>query len=117
MARRNASLIYVGIKGHVLAFDRKSGAEAWRTSLPARHKSSISIVNVFSDAEGVFASCAGEIFSLDPRSGAILWHDRLKGLGTGVVIFASAAERSSQTAGIAAAEAARRAAGAVVAAT
>lgn len=116
MARRNASLIYVGIKGHVLAFDRRSGAEVWRTELPARYKSSNAIVSLLSDAEGLFATCAGEVFALDPRSGALLWHDPLKGLGTGVAIFASPSADANQTAAIAAAEAARRAAAAAASA-
>lgn len=117
MARRNSSLIYLGIKGHVMAFDRKSGTEVWRAELPARYKSSNSIVNVFCDAEGLFASCAGEVFALDPRSGSLLWHDRLKGMGTGVAIFASPTESSGQAPAIAAADAARRAAAAAAAAT
>lgn len=115
MARRNVSLIYLGIKGHVLAFDRRSGAEVWRTALPARYKSSNSIVSLLSDAEGLFATCAGEVFALDPRTGALLWHDPLKGLGTGVAIFASQGDGASQSAAIAAAEAARRAAAAAAA--
>lgn len=89
MARAQLSLVYVGIKNHVLAFDRRSGAAAWTTALPAKYKSSGSFVNVVRDTEGLFATCAGELFALDPRSGALLWHEPLKGHGTGLVTLAT----------------------------
>lgn len=117
MARWRTSLLYVGIKHHVFAFDRKTGVEAWRTVLPARYKSSTTAVNVFCDAEGLFASCAGEIFALDPRTGALLWNDPMKGMGTGVAIFASDLGGPAQGAALAAADAARQAAAAAAAAT
>jgi len=89
MARSRASLVYVGIKNHVVAFDRKNGQEVWRTPLPAKYKSSASFVNVVRDADGLFATCGGEVFALDPRNGNLLWHDLLKGLGTGLVTLAT----------------------------
>lgn len=112
MPRWRTSLIFVGIRSHVIAFNRKSGVETWRTQLPARYKSAGAVVNVFCDAEGLFASCSGEIFALDPRTGALLWHDPLKGLGTGVAIFASELGASGQESIVVAAEAARQAAAA-----
>jgi outer membrane protein assembly factor BamB len=89
MARSRASLVFVGVRSHVLAFDRKNGQEVWRTQLPAKYKSSASFVNVVRDADGLFATCAGEVFALDPRNGNLLWHDQLKGLGTGLVTLAT----------------------------
>lgn len=89
MARAQQSLVYVGVKHHVLAFDRKSGAAVWTTALPAKYRSSGGFVNVVRDAEGLFATCAGELFALDPRTGALLWHEALKGLGTGLVTVAT----------------------------
>jgi hypothetical protein len=35
------------------------------------------------------ATCYGEVFCLDPLSGAGLWNNRLKGLGTGLATIAS----------------------------
>lgn len=116
MARWRASFIYVGIKHHVVAFDRKTGVEAWRTVLPARYKSTNTPVNVYCDAEGLFASCAGEIFALAQRSGAILWNNPMKGMGTGIAIFASPRGDSAQGAALAAANSARQAAAASAAA-
>lgn len=98
MARARSSLLYVGIKAHVIAFDRKTGQEVWRTALPAKYKTSGHFVNVFRDADGLFAACAGEIFALDPRSGNLLWRDPLTGLGTGLLTMASDLAGSSQSA-------------------
>jgi outer membrane protein assembly factor BamB len=89
MARARASLVYVGIRAHVVAFDRRNGTEVWRTALPARYKSSSGFVTVMRDSDGLFAACAGELFALDPRTGALLWHDPMKGLGTGLVTMVS----------------------------
>ena len=89
MARARNSLVYVGLKSHVVAFDRKKGIEVWRQALPARYKSSSSFVNVVRDRDGLFATCAGELFALDPATGELLWHDQLKGLGTGLVTLAT----------------------------
>ncbi|MCC6930176.1 MAG: PQQ-binding-like beta-propeller repeat protein [Gemmatimonadaceae bacterium] len=97
MARRTESLVYVGIKGHVVAFHRKTGAEVWRTQLPAKYKSSASFVNVVRDLEGLFATCAGELFALDARNGTILWSDPLKGLGTGLVTLVTDLGGASST--------------------
>ncbi|HEX4936716.1 MAG TPA: PQQ-binding-like beta-propeller repeat protein [Gemmatimonadaceae bacterium] len=96
MARRTESLVYIGIKSHVIAFHRKTGAEVWRTQLPAKYKSSASFVNVVRDAEGLFATCAGEVFALDPRNGNVLWSDPLKGLGTGLVTLVTDLGGASQ---------------------
>ncbi len=89
MARSRLSLIYIGVKSFVVALDRKTGGEVWRTQLPAKYRSSSMFVNIFRDDEGLFASCAGEIFSLDPRTGELLWGNELKKLGTGLVAIAS----------------------------
>jgi hypothetical protein len=89
MARASRSLVYVGVQHKVLAFDRKSGAAVWTAELPAKYKSSGSFVHVVRDAEGLFATCAGELFALDPKSGELLWHEPLKGLGTGIVSVAT----------------------------
>jgi outer membrane protein assembly factor BamB len=89
MARAPLSLVYVGIKHHVLAFDRKSGAAVWTTALPAKYKSSSSFVHVVRDTAGLFATFAGELFALDPKSGKLLWQEPLKGYGTGLVTIAT----------------------------
>jgi outer membrane protein assembly factor BamB len=89
MPRASLSLVYVGVQHQVLAFDRKSGAAVWTTPLPAKYKTSGGFVHLVRDAEGLFATCAGELFALDPKSGTLLWHEPLKGLGTGLVSIAT----------------------------
>ena len=96
MARARIPLVYVGSKHHVLAFDRTSGAEVWRTSLPVKYKSSASLVNVVRDSEGFFATCAGELFALDASAGTLLWHEPLKKLGTGLITVATDLGGSTQ---------------------
>jgi hypothetical protein len=61
MPRSLTSHVYIGIKSSVIALNRKTGAQVWVTRLPTRYKSSASLVNVFRDAEGLFATCAGEL--------------------------------------------------------
>jgi hypothetical protein len=87
MRRQAQSLVYVGIKGHVIAFRRISGNEVWRTKL--KTGLSGSYVLVYRDAEFVYATAAGEIWCLDPGSGNVLWHDRMKGMGTDLASVAS----------------------------
>ena len=89
MPRAKHSLVYIGIRHNVVAFDRKNGLEAWRTDLAVKYKSTAAFVNVVRDRDGLFATCAGELFALDPNTGAVLWHEPLKGLGTGLVTIAT----------------------------
>jgi outer membrane protein assembly factor BamB len=116
MPRAPLSLVYVGVRHHVLAFDRKSGAAVWTTALPAKYKSSGSFVNVVRDVEGLFATCAGELFALDPKSGALLWREPLKGHGTGLVTVATDLGVMTQAPVMAESEARTRAATAAAAA-
>lgn len=119
MARLQAGFVYVGIKTSVLALDRKTGEIAWAVKLPVKYGSSTvsGLANVWCDSDALFASCAGEIFCLDPKSGTILWHNLLRKMGTGFVSIATegahprtTAVAASAAAAIAAAAAARTAA-------
>ena len=98
MPRDQLSLVYIGIKHHVLAFDWKTGVEVWSAELMPKYKSSATFVNVVRDRDGLFATCAGELFSLDPRTGTLLWQEPLKGLGTGLVSVATDLGGGSATA-------------------
>jgi outer membrane protein assembly factor BamB len=79
-----SDLIYVGIKGSVIALNRLTGEQVWAT-----HLKGSDFVNVLLDSGQVIATCRGEIFCLDPLTGAQLWHNRLKGLGTGLATIAA----------------------------
>ena len=85
MPRDLRTLIFVGIKDSVVAVDARTGDEVWRAKL----KSMSSFVTVLWDGEFLVASANGEVFGLDWRDGTITWHNKMKGLGLGIVSLAS----------------------------
>lgn len=82
MAR--TSTVLIGIKGTVLALDRATGLEIWRSKLKGGD-----FVNVVLQDGEVYAATEGELFCLDPASGVVRWHNQLKGLGRGLITIAS----------------------------
>jgi outer membrane protein assembly factor BamB len=85
-----SDLVYVGIKGGVVALDLGTGVERWRAPLKGGQ-----FVTLLVDGRRVFASTAGEIFCLDAHSGAQLWHNKLPGMGLGLASLATAGASSS----------------------
>ena len=79
-----SDLVFVGIKGSVVALNRASGQQVWAT-----HLKGSDFVNVVFQDGAVLATCYGEIFCLDPLTGKALWHNPLKGFGTGLASIAS----------------------------
>lgn len=77
------NILLLGVKGMVLAFDRASGKELWRTDL-----TSSSFVSLLADETKVYAHSYGELFCLDISTGEILWKDGLTGLGYGTASLA-----------------------------
>ena len=82
-----AALVFIGIKGSVVALNRATGEQVWATRLKGSD-----FVNVVLEGGSLFATCCGEIFCLDPLTGVGLWHNRLKGFGTGLATIATAAK-------------------------
>ena len=79
MARRsNSSLVYLGIRGRVIALNRMTGDEFWRTELKGS-----GFVQVARDQDYVYATTRGEIFCLKPDTGELVWNNPLKGYGSG----------------------------------
>ena len=112
MASRNSGSVYLGIKGSVVALDRRTGQERWRTSLKGRD-----FVNVALDGDLLIATVRGEAFCLDPDTGRIRWANPLKGLGLGLVTIAGTGIASLAQQRAADAAAAASSAAAVSAAT
>lgn len=83
--RRKTRLVHLGIKGHVLALDRDTGAEVWRTELTGVRARTYGFVGLHRDAELLYATYSGEVYCLDAESGEVRWHNQLRGLGTGLV--------------------------------
>jgi outer membrane protein assembly factor BamB len=84
------SVVFVGLRGAVVAVDRDSGKSIWESNL----KGSDFVTVTLQDGD-LFAASRGRVYRLDPASGAILWVNELAGLGWGIVSIAGA----SQTAG------------------
>lgn len=83
------SLIIVGIAGSVVALDRGTGQEVWRTRLKG------DFVNLALVDDALFATGSGELFCLDPATGQVRWNNPLKGLGRGLVTIATASASQS----------------------
>jgi outer membrane protein assembly factor BamB len=98
--------IYIGISGHVVAIDRATGGEVWRTKLAGS-----TYVTVYSDGDGLYAGTRGKLFCIDRATGSIRWTNELTGLGYGLITFSN----SGAAAAAVAEETARRAAAAAAA--
>jgi outer membrane protein assembly factor BamB len=81
---KTSDLIFIGIKGSVVALNPATGAQVWAT-----HLKGSDFVNVVLQHDTVLASCGGEIFCLDPSTGNALWHNPLKGFGIGLATIAA----------------------------
>lgn len=75
-------LVFLGIAGNVVALDRVTGEEVWRTRLKG------DFVNVVQLESDLYATAAGELFCLDPTTGRVRWQNPLKGLGRGMATIA-----------------------------
>ncbi len=81
---KTSDLVFIGIKGSVVALNRATGQQVWAT-----HLKGCDFVNVVLEDRAILASCCGEIFCLEPLTGNALWHNRLKGFGTGLATIAT----------------------------
>ena len=78
-------LIFVGIKGSVVAIDRGTGSTRWQTTLRGSD-----FVNVAMQDGDLFAASRGRLYRLDRANGDVLWCNELSGLGYGMVSIAGA---------------------------
>ena len=67
--------MYVAVPGRVICLRKRDGKELWRTKLPKWFKD---ITTILVEEDAIFAATQGEIFSLNPQTGNIDWHTRLK---------------------------------------
>ena len=80
----NSSLVFVGIKGAVIALSKSNGSEVWRAKLGGSD-----FVNVVVEDDSIYAATRGQVSRLSAASGEILWNNPLKGMGLGLVTIAS----------------------------
>jgi PQQ-like domain len=78
------NVIFIGIAGTVLALDRATGREVWRTKLKGSDFANVALLD-----GDLYATAGGEIFCLDPSTGNLRWKNPLKGLGLGLVTIAA----------------------------
>ena len=78
-------VIFIGIKGSVVALDRAKGAMVWQTPLKGSD-----FVTVTLDEGELYAATRGRLYRLDPVTGAVLWENDLPGFGLGIVSIAGA---------------------------
>jgi len=78
------SLVFLGVHGEVVALDRATGQEIWRTSLGGSD-----FVNLLLDQDRIIATTKGEAYCIDPATGQLLWHNNLPGMGWGLVSIAT----------------------------
>lgn len=81
---KTSDLMFIGIRGSVVALNLSTGEQVWAT-----HLKGYDFVNVVLEHGAVLASCYGEIFCLDPLTGNALWHNPLKGFGRGLATIAT----------------------------
>jgi len=96
---KTSDLVFIGIKGSVVALNRNTGEQVWVTRLKG-----YDFVNLVVQNETVLASCYGEIFCLDPLTGTALWQNPLKGFGVGLATIAIAGNSGSGNAPVLAAK-------------
>jgi outer membrane protein assembly factor BamB len=77
-------LIFVGLRGYVLALDRNSGETVW-----SNDKLKSGYTTLLLDGDRLIVSTNGYMYCLDPLTGDILWQNPLKGFGVGVTDLAS----------------------------
>ena len=80
----SSKIIYLGIKGTVIALDGGTGEQLWAT-----HLCGYDFVHVVLDGDAVYGATRGEIYCLDARTGEGRWHNKLSGMGYGLVSIAT----------------------------
>jgi len=79
-----SDLVFLGIRGSVVALDKNSGVRVWEVKLKGS-----SFVTLLVEGNRILAGAQGEIFCLDATTGKTLWHDALKGYGLGLMSLAT----------------------------
>ena len=80
--------LFIAIKNSVVRLRKTDGTEVWRSELP---KKGSSLITLGIEADALYASAGGELYRLHPDTGRIMWKNDLPGLGRGTVLIATAA--------------------------
>lgn len=96
----NADLVFVGFNRRVAALQRESGEIVWEWKAP----NGTSYVSLLLDGGMLIVSVDGYMHGLEAATGKQLWHNPMKGFGTGVAAMVSEKGMSSNPMTAAAAE-------------
>jgi outer membrane protein assembly factor BamB len=84
-----SNIIYVGLKAHVVAVEKTTGAILWKTKLKGGLTSGTSFVTLLVEDGKIYAHTCGELVGLDAETGAVLWRNELSGLGYDIASLAT----------------------------
>lgn len=85
-------LIFVGLRGYVIALDRDTGEIVWDNS-----ELDSGPVSLLLDGDRLIVSTNGYIYCLNPLTGRVVWNNPLRGYGIGIAHLVSVRGQSSQT--------------------
>ncbi|MBA4149402.1 MAG: PQQ-binding-like beta-propeller repeat protein [Verrucomicrobia bacterium] len=83
-----SEIIFVGVKGHVVAIEKVGGRILWQTKLKGGFLSSGGFVTVLVDGDKIYAHAGGELFCLEALTGRKLWNNALDGFGFDIASLA-----------------------------
>lgn len=85
-------LIFVGLRGYVIALHRNTGEIVWNCS-----DLKSAPISLLLDGDRLIVSTNGYIYCLDPLTGRVLWNNPLRGYGIGIAHLVSVRGQSAQT--------------------
>lgn len=85
-------LIFIGLRGYVIALHRDTGEMVWVCS-----ELNSGPITLLLDGDRLIASTNGYIYCLDPLTGRVLWNNPLRGYGNGIAHLVSVRGQSAQT--------------------
>ena len=75
-------ILFLGLQGHVVAFNKHDGTQLWKTKLKSGFQIvDHSFVTVLAESARVYVHTHGQLFCLDAGTGEQLWANKLEGLG------------------------------------
>lgn len=83
---RESEILYAGTGGFIVAINRESGCELWRTKLP--RGGTTQIVNLLLKGRQLFVGYDGRVVCIDADTGSVLWQNGLPKTGYNPVIMA-----------------------------
>jgi len=78
-------LLFVGFNRRVIALGKRTGETIWKWKAPT----GTGFVTLLVEDDTLFVSVQGYNYALDPATGRQIWHNPLKGTGTGAASLAT----------------------------